>query len=242
MRFANSRRGQGRQRSSLTAPGKLVATPMASRFEGRRGKWARKSKLASMGSGGDESPTFCTKRSRRRDGGSRPPAIERKLHNDPGECQEIQRRTPRSKGIRCSRCWAARSDHRCRDRRIVRQAGGVRLGGVLVKVLKEPCLPPATGRCAVDAGGASRPMVLKGVRGNDPANRDAIADISSTFAVITDFPEISGWILIGVRDHRTRRAADRPHRVDFDPNRRGRRRSHDDIVRQMNHIVASRWR
>src|SRR3978361_2109457 len=69
------------------------------------------------------------------------------------------------------------------------------LGGVLVEVLKDMTFPlaPATKADALSMlDGIQAHEMLKGVRGSDPANRDAIADIIVNVSqLITDFPEIS---------------------------------------------------
>src|ERR1700704_4695819 len=69
------------------------------------------------------------------------------------------------------------------------------LGGVLVEVLKDITfrLAPATKQDALSMlVGIQAAEMLKGVRGSDPANRDAIADIIVNVSkLITDFPEIS---------------------------------------------------
>src|SRR5213080_5107987 len=69
------------------------------------------------------------------------------------------------------------------------------LGGVLVEVLKDITfrLAPATRDDALSMlDGIQAHDMLKGVRGGDPVNRDAIADIIVNVSrLITDFPEIS---------------------------------------------------
>src|SRR3981189_2148986 len=69
------------------------------------------------------------------------------------------------------------------------------LGGVLVEVLKDITfrLAPATKEDALSMlDGIQAHEMLKGVRGSDPANRDAIADIIVNVSrLITDFPEIA---------------------------------------------------
>src|SRR5476649_1997942 len=81
--------------------------------------------------------------------------------------------------------------------------------------------------------------MLKGVRGSDPANRDAIADIIVNVSkLITDFPEISEMDLnpvFATKDNAI--AADVRIVVDFDPKPPRPRPNHDDIVRQMNRIM-----
>src|SRR5947199_5127566 len=69
------------------------------------------------------------------------------------------------------------------------------LGGVLVEVLEDITfrLAPATKQDAFSMlDGIQAHEMLKGVRGSDPANRDAIAGIIVNVSqLITDFPEIS---------------------------------------------------
>jgi acetyl coenzyme A synthetase (ADP forming)-like protein len=116
------------------------------------------------------------------------------------------------------------------------------LGGVLVEVLKDITfrLAPATRQDALSMlDGIQAHEMLKGVRGNDPANRDAIADIIVNVSrLITDFPEIAEMDLNPV--FATRRdaiAADVRIVVDFAPKPPRPRPQHDDIVRQMNRIM-----
>jgi acetyl coenzyme A synthetase (ADP forming)-like protein len=116
------------------------------------------------------------------------------------------------------------------------------LGGVLVEVLKDITfrLAPATRQDALSMlDGIQAHEMLKGVRGSDPANRDAIADIIVNVSrLITDFPEIAEMDLNPV--FATRRdaiAADVRIVVDFAPKPPRPRPQHDDIVRQMNRIM-----
>jgi acetyl coenzyme A synthetase (ADP forming)-like protein len=116
------------------------------------------------------------------------------------------------------------------------------LGGVLVEVLKDITfrLAPATkddARSMLD--GIQAHEMLKGVRGSDPANRDAIADIIVNVSqLITDFPEISEMDLNPVFATKSDAiAADVRIVVDFDPKPPRPRPNHDDIVRQMNRIM-----
>src|SRR5665213_3201411 len=82
-------------------------------------------------------------------------------------------------------------------------------------------------------------QMLLGVRGSDPANRDAIADIIVNVSkLITDFPEINEMDLNPVFATKTDAiAADVRIVVDFDPKPPRPRPNHDDIVRQMNRIM-----
>jgi acetyl coenzyme A synthetase (ADP forming)-like protein len=116
------------------------------------------------------------------------------------------------------------------------------LGGVLVEVLKDITfrLAPATKDDALSMlDGIQAHEMLKGVRGSDPANRDAIADIIVNVSqLITDFPEISEMDLNPVFATKSDAiAADVRIVVDFDPKPPRPRPNHDDIVRQMNRIM-----
>jgi acetyl coenzyme A synthetase (ADP forming)-like protein len=116
------------------------------------------------------------------------------------------------------------------------------LGGVLVEVLKDITfrLAPATKADALSMlDGIQAHEMLKGVRGADPANRDAIADIIVNVSrLITDFPEIAEMDLnpvFATKDAAV--AADVRIVVDFAPKPPRPRPNHDDIVRQMNRIM-----
>jgi acetyl coenzyme A synthetase (ADP forming)-like protein len=116
------------------------------------------------------------------------------------------------------------------------------LGGVLVEVLKDITfrLAPATKEDALSMlDGIQAHEMLKGVRGSDPADRDAIADIIVNVSqLITDFPEISEMDLNPVFATKADAiAADVRIVVDFDPKPPRPRPNHDDIVRQMNRIM-----
>jgi len=116
------------------------------------------------------------------------------------------------------------------------------LGGVLVEVLKDITfrLAPATKEDALSMlDGIQAHEMLKGVRGSDPANRDAIADIIVNVSrLITDFPEISEMDLNPVFATKSNAiAADVRIVVDFSPPPPRPRPNHDDIVRQMNRIM-----
>src|SRR4051812_39508031 len=96
------------------------------------------------------------------------------------------------------------------------------LGGVLVEVLKDITfrLAPASKDDALSMlDGIQAHDMLKGVRGSDPANRDAIADIIVNVSrLITDFPEISEMDLNPVFATKSDAiAADVRIVVDFDP-------------------------
>jgi acetyl coenzyme A synthetase (ADP forming)-like protein len=116
------------------------------------------------------------------------------------------------------------------------------LGGVLVEVLKDITfrLAPATKEDALSMlDGIQAHEMLKGVRGADPANRDAIANIIVNVSrLITDFPEIAEMDLnpvFATKDSAV--AADVRIVVDFAPKPPRPRPNHDDIVRQMNRIM-----
>src|SRR5712672_1170168 len=116
------------------------------------------------------------------------------------------------------------------------------LGGVLVEVLKDITfrLAPATKADALSMlDGIQAHEMLKGVRGSDPANRGAIADIIVNVSrLITDFPEIAEMDLnpvFATKDNAI--AADVRIVVDFEPKPPRPRPQHDDIVRQMNRIM-----
>jgi acetyl coenzyme A synthetase (ADP forming)-like protein len=116
------------------------------------------------------------------------------------------------------------------------------LGGVLVEVLKDITfrLAPATKQDALSMlDGIQAHEMLKGVRGSDPANRDAIADIIVNVSrLVTDFPEITEMDLNPVFATKTNAiAADVRIVVDFAPKPPRPRPNHDDIVRQMNRIM-----
>jgi len=116
------------------------------------------------------------------------------------------------------------------------------LGGVLVEVLKDITfrLAPATKQDALSMlDGIQAHEMLKGVRGSEPANRDAIADIIVNVSkLVTDFPEIAEMDLNPVFATGTNAiAADVRIVVDFAPKPPRPRPNHDDIVRQMNRIM-----
>jgi acetyl coenzyme A synthetase (ADP forming)-like protein len=116
------------------------------------------------------------------------------------------------------------------------------LGGVLVEVLKDITfrLAPATKQDALSMlDGIQAHEMLKGVRGSDPVNRDAIADIIVNVSrLISDFPEIAEMDLNPVFATKTNSiAADVRIVVDFAPKPPRPRPNHDDIVRQMNRIM-----
>src|SRR6059058_4133045 len=116
------------------------------------------------------------------------------------------------------------------------------LGGVLVEVLKDITfrLAPASKQDALSMlDGIQAHEMLKGVRGSDPVNRDAVADIIVNVSrLITDFPEIAEMDLNPVFATKANAiAADVRIVVDFAPKGPRPRPNHDDIVRQMNRIM-----
>src|SRR5204862_7845897 len=116
------------------------------------------------------------------------------------------------------------------------------LGGVLVEVLKDITfrLAPASKQDALSMlDGIQAHEMLKGVRGSDPVNRDAVADIIVNVSrLITDFPEIAEMDLNPVFATKASAvAADVRIVVDFAPKAPRPRPNHDDIVRQMNRIM-----
>src|SRR5690242_4701256 len=116
------------------------------------------------------------------------------------------------------------------------------LGGILVEVLKDITfrLAPASKDDALSMlDGIAAAEILKGVRGADPVNRDALAAlIQNVSQLIADFPEIAEMDLNPVFASKSGAiAADVRIVVDFSPAPPRFRPSHDDIVRDMNRIM-----
>ncbi|MHB2209028.1 acetate--CoA ligase family protein [Methylobacterium sp. CM6257] len=116
------------------------------------------------------------------------------------------------------------------------------LGGVLVEVLKDITfrLAPATREDALSMlDGIQAAEMLKGVRGSDAVDREALADIIVKVSqLITDFPEISELDLNPVfATARDATAADVRIVVDFAQRPKPQTRSHDEIVAGMNRIM-----
>ena len=116
------------------------------------------------------------------------------------------------------------------------------LGGILVEVLKDITfrLAPASHDDAISMlDGIAAAEILKGVRGSDPVNRDALATlIQNVSQLVADFPEISEMDLNPVFASKSGAiAADVRIVVDFNPPPARFRPSHDDIVRDMNRIM-----
>ena len=116
------------------------------------------------------------------------------------------------------------------------------LGGVLVEVLKDITfrLAPATrddARSMLD--GIAAADMLKGVRGGEPVDREALAGlIENVSRLVSDFPEISELDLNPVfASKRGAIAADVRIVLDFAPPVERYRPSQEDIVRQMNRIM-----
>ena len=116
------------------------------------------------------------------------------------------------------------------------------LGGVLVEVLKDITfrLAPATRQDALSMqDGIAAAAILKGVRGADPIDREALARvIESVSQLVSDFPDIAEMDLnpvFATKNGAT--AADVRIVVDFNPAPPRYRPSHDEIVRDMNRIM-----
>jgi acetyl coenzyme A synthetase (ADP forming)-like protein len=116
------------------------------------------------------------------------------------------------------------------------------LGGILVEVLKDVTfrLAPASHEEALSMlDGIAAADVLKGVRGADPVNRNALASmIENVSRLVADFPEISEMDLNPVfATPQGAIAADVRVVLDFSPPPARKQRSQDEIVRQMNRIM-----
>ncbi len=116
------------------------------------------------------------------------------------------------------------------------------LGGTLVEVLKDITfrLAPASSEDALSMlDGIQAAEMLKGVRGGDPVNRDALAGlIRKVGDLVSDFPEIVEMDLNPVfATAAGATAADVRIIVDFAPTESRYRPKQEDIVRQMNRIM-----
>jgi acetyl coenzyme A synthetase (ADP forming)-like protein len=116
------------------------------------------------------------------------------------------------------------------------------LGGVLVEVLKDITfrLAPASREDALSMlDGIAAAAILKGVRGADPVDREALAGIIQNVSqLIADFPEIAEMDLNPVFATKSgATAADVRIVVDFAPQPERYRPSQAEIVRQMNRIM-----
>ncbi len=116
------------------------------------------------------------------------------------------------------------------------------LGGVLVEVLKDVTfrLAPASNEDALSMlDGIQAHEMLKGVRGSDPVNREALATlIERVSQLVTDFPEISEMDLnpvFATKDGAI--AADVRIVVNFNPAPARARPAEADIVQSMNKIM-----
>ena len=116
------------------------------------------------------------------------------------------------------------------------------LGGVLVEVLKDITfrLAPCTRDEALSMlDGIQAAEMLKGVRGGEAVNRDALADlIVKVSQLVADFPEISELDLNPVfATAKDATAADVRIVVDFEPHEQRHRPAQDEIVKAMNRIM-----
>src|ERR1700691_3123186 len=116
------------------------------------------------------------------------------------------------------------------------------LGGILVDVLKDITfrLAPATREDALSMlDGIAAAEILRGVRGADPVDRDALASmIESVSRLVADFPEISELDLNPVFATKSgATAADVRVVLDFTPPAPRYRPKKEDIGRQMNRIM-----
>ncbi len=116
------------------------------------------------------------------------------------------------------------------------------LGGVLVEVLKDVTfrLAPATNDDAMSMlNGIQAHEMLEGVRGSEPVNKAAVADvIVKVSQLVADFPEISEMDLnpvFATKDGAT--AADVRIVVDFDQKPARYRPEEKDVVASMNRIM-----
>ena len=116
------------------------------------------------------------------------------------------------------------------------------LGGVLVEVLKDITfrLAPATKADALSMlDGIQAAEMLKGVRGGDAVNRDALAElIVGVSELVSDFPEISEMDLNPVfATKQSAIAADVRIVVDFNQKPARYRPPEADVVKSMNRIM-----
>jgi acetyl coenzyme A synthetase (ADP forming)-like protein len=116
------------------------------------------------------------------------------------------------------------------------------LGGILVEVLKDITfrLAPATKADALSMlDGIGAASILKGVRGSDPVNRDALAAlIENVSQLVSDFPQIAEMDLNPVFASKSGAiAADVRIVLDFAPPVERYRPSQAEIVAQMNKVM-----
>jgi acetyl coenzyme A synthetase (ADP forming)-like protein len=119
------------------------------------------------------------------------------------------------------------------------------LGGVLVEVLKDITfrLAPATKADALSMlDGIQAAEMLKGVRGGEPVNRDALADlIVRVSELVSDFPEIAEMDLNPIfASEGGAVAADVRILVDFNPKPARHRPPEAEVVKSMNRIMQPR--
>ena len=116
------------------------------------------------------------------------------------------------------------------------------LGGVLVEVLKDITFrlaPVDNGDALSMLDGIAAAEILKGVRGADPVNHEALANlIQNVSQLVSDFPEIAEMDLNPVFATKNGAvAADVRIVLDWNPAPARYRPSQDEIVRQMNRIM-----
>src|SRR5918912_4599428 len=116
------------------------------------------------------------------------------------------------------------------------------LGGVLVEVLKDITfrLAPTSREDALSMlDSIAAAEILKGVRGAEPVNREALATlIENVSQLVADFPEISELDLNPVfASAKGAVAADVRIVLDFNPQPARYRPQHDEIVTAMNKIM-----
>ncbi len=116
------------------------------------------------------------------------------------------------------------------------------LGGILVEVLKDITfrLAPATKADALSMlDGIGAASILKGVRGGDAVNRDALAAlIENVSQLVSDFPQVAEMDLNPVFASKNGAiAADVRIVLDFTPPVERYRPSQQEIVRQMNKVM-----
>jgi len=116
------------------------------------------------------------------------------------------------------------------------------LGGVLVEVLKDVTfrLAPASRDDALSMlDGIQAAEILKGVRGAEPVDRDALAGIIEAVSrLVTDFPEISEMDLNPVfATPKGATAVDVRIVVDFSPRKERYRPTQEQILASMNRIM-----
>src|SRR5438552_2559269 len=116
------------------------------------------------------------------------------------------------------------------------------LGGVLVEVLKDVTfrLAPATKDDALSMlDGIQAAEMLKGVRGSDPVNREALSNlIVRVSQLVSDFPEISEMDLNPVFASKDGAiAADVRIVVNFNPKPARHRPAEKDVVTSMNRLM-----